>query len=215
MKKVTNSYITVISHGKKGYWLHASKDVNEKHLNEANIKNYLPASELSAQHPRDGGCGQPQVNGSQHRQEAEHSLVNVVLSLDDKQVVKLPMSVIRYTAQKGKPIQMWMFFTPGIPSNRKEERWNWVPLERGIFLVISYNVFIANVCWSMSGGSSLLPWCLPVLERSNYLFVPIAKKNLISKRFFCCCFFTRLIEIFYLKKAYNWNLKKTELISLL
>lgn len=92
-------------------------------------------------------------------------------------VVKLPMSVIRYTAQKGKPIQMWMFFTPGIPSNRKEERWNWVPLERGIFLVISYNVFIANVCWSMSGGSSLLPWCLPVLERSNYLFVPVAKKT--------------------------------------
>ena len=49
------------------------------------IKNYLPAAEPEyAQHLRDGDCGQPQVNGSQHSQEAEHRLVNVVLSLDDK-----------------------------------------------------------------------------------------------------------------------------------
>lgn len=115
-------------------------------------------------------------------------------------VVKLPMSVIRYTAQKGKPIQMWMFFTPGIPSNRKEERWNWVPLERGIFLVISYNVFIANVCWSMSGGSSLLPWCLPVLERSNYLFVPVAKKTSSVNFFFVVVFLPDWLKSSTLRK---------------
>lgn len=115
-------------------------------------------------------------------------------------VVKLPMSVIRYTAQKGKPIQMWMFFSPGIPSNRKEERWNWVPLERGIFLAISYNVFIANVCWSMSGGSSLLPWCLPVLERSNYLFVPIAKKTSSVNFFFVVVFLPDWLKSSTLRK---------------
>ena len=79
--------------------------MNEKHLNEANIKNYLPASELSAQHPRDGGCGQPQVNGSQHRREAEHSLVNVVLSLDDKQggEVAYECDQIHSTKRKANP----------------------------------------------------------------------------------------------------------------
>lgn len=59
--------------------------MNEKHLSEAGTKNDLPESEPEyAQHLRDGGCGQSQVDGSQHCQEVDHGLMEAVLSLDDK-----------------------------------------------------------------------------------------------------------------------------------
>lgn len=50
------------------------------------MKNDLPESKPEyAQHLRDGGCGETQVNGSQHSQKVEHGLVEAALSLDDKQ----------------------------------------------------------------------------------------------------------------------------------
>lgn len=50
------------------------------------MKNDLPKAEPEySQHLRDGGCGETQVNGSQHSQEVEHGLVEAALSLDDKQ----------------------------------------------------------------------------------------------------------------------------------
>ena len=80
--------------------------MNEKHLSEVDIKNYLPAPEPEyAQHLTDGGCGQPQVNGSQNSQEGEHRLVNVVLSLNDKQdgEVAYECDHIHSTKRKANP----------------------------------------------------------------------------------------------------------------
>ena len=49
-------------------------------------------------------------------------------------IVRFPRSAIRYTAKKGKPIQMWSGSSPGMPSSKKEEGWNWVALGEGMLL---------------------------------------------------------------------------------
>ena len=172
MKKVTNSYITAISHGKKdsmsvkmwmkNIWVRQTSKIISLPLNQ-NMPSILGMVAVDSPKSMVARIARKQNIGW-------WMLCSVWMT---NRMVKLPMSVIRYTAPKGKPIQMWMFVSPGIPSNRKEEGWSWVSLERGILLVVSYNAFIANVCWSMLGGPSLLPWCLPVLERSNYLFIPL------------------------------------------
>lgn len=77
--------------------------VDEKHLGEAGIKDYLPETKPEdSKHLRNGRCGETQVNGSQHGQEVEHRLVQAALSLDHKHNSEVPYDCNQVHSKKGK-----------------------------------------------------------------------------------------------------------------
>ena len=193
-EEVTNSYITVISHGKKDYWLHPSKDVNEKTFEWGRLSKIISLL-LDQNMPSILGMvavDSPKLTVASIARKQKIGWWMLCSVWMTNKMVKLPMSAIRYTAQKGKSIQI----VPGFPATgrrRGKTGCHWKEASCLWFYIICSLQMCADPCWEVPVcyHDVYQYWKEAIICLSQY------QKNLISKLLLL------LLSLFY---QIDWHL---------